>query len=82
VVGDGLIDTKIFLVTNFINLKIKLPQSFECAHRNIVCVCACINRHNYSYMFEYLRLYCLSLKNGSLNKNWKCSKNNLDMKSY
>jgi hypothetical protein len=31
--GDVLIDSEVFLVTDFINLKIKPAQSFKCAHR-------------------------------------------------
>jgi hypothetical protein len=38
VVGDVPVDSKTFLVTNFVNLKIKLTQSFECVYRDRVCV--------------------------------------------
>jgi hypothetical protein len=31
--GDIPIDSEVFLVTDFINLKIKPGQSFKCAHR-------------------------------------------------
>jgi hypothetical protein len=36
--GDVPIDSKMILVTDFINLKIKPAQSFRCAHRGRVCV--------------------------------------------
>jgi hypothetical protein len=38
VVGDVSVDSKTLLMTNFVNLKIKLTQSFECAYRDRVCV--------------------------------------------
>jgi hypothetical protein len=71
--GDIPIDSKILLVTDFVNLKIKLIQSFKSAHRDRVCVCAfieisahrgrmyvCVHRNEYSYMYEYHYLYCVS----------------------
>jgi hypothetical protein len=36
--GDDPIDSEVFLVTDFVNLKIKLAQSFRGAHRGKVCV--------------------------------------------
>jgi hypothetical protein len=36
--GDVLINNEMLLMTDFINLKIKLTQSFECAHIDMVCV--------------------------------------------
>jgi hypothetical protein len=36
--GDVPVDSKAFLVTNFMNLKIKPAQSFRGAHRGRVCV--------------------------------------------
>jgi hypothetical protein len=36
--GSVSIDSETFLMTNFINLKIKSTQSFEVAHRGRVCV--------------------------------------------
>jgi hypothetical protein len=38
VVADVPVDSNVLLVTNFVNLKIKPTQSFECAHRDRVCV--------------------------------------------
>jgi hypothetical protein len=35
---DISVDSKTFLMTDFVNLKIKLAQSFKDAHRNMVCV--------------------------------------------
>jgi hypothetical protein len=42
--GDVPVDNETFLITDFVNLKIKSAQSFECAHmgRVYVCVCVCI----------------------------------------
>jgi hypothetical protein len=36
--GDVPVDSEVFLVTDFMNLKIKLGQFFECVHRSRVCV--------------------------------------------
>jgi glucan phosphoethanolaminetransferase (alkaline phosphatase superfamily) len=36
--GDVPIDSEVFLVTDFVNLKIKPAQSFISAHRGKVCV--------------------------------------------
>jgi hypothetical protein len=36
--GDIPIDSDAFLMTDFMNLKIKLTQSFKDAHRDRVCV--------------------------------------------
>jgi hypothetical protein len=36
--GDVPVDNDMFLVTDFANLKIKLTQSFEYAHRGMMCV--------------------------------------------
>jgi hypothetical protein len=36
--GDVLIDNEALLVTDFVNLKIKLVKSFESAHRGTVCM--------------------------------------------
>jgi hypothetical protein len=47
-------------VADFMNLKIKLIQSFENTHRGRVCVCAYIGEYLYTY--EYLRVYYVSKK--------------------
>jgi hypothetical protein len=36
---DVPIDCDALLVTNFVNLKIKLTHSFGCAHRGRMCIC-------------------------------------------
>jgi hypothetical protein len=36
--GDVPVDSETLLVINFVNLKIKLVQSFGCAHKSMVCV--------------------------------------------
>jgi hypothetical protein len=36
--GDVVIDSETLLVTDFVNLKIRLAQSFRVAHRNMMCV--------------------------------------------
>jgi hypothetical protein len=38
VVYDIIINSEALLVINFVNLKIKLVQSFECTYRGRVCV--------------------------------------------
>jgi hypothetical protein len=40
--GDVPVDSETLLVTNFVNLKIKPPQCFRCAHKGRVCVCVFI----------------------------------------
>jgi hypothetical protein len=40
--GDVPVDSEILLVTDFMNLKIKPPQCFRCAHKGRVCVCVFI----------------------------------------
>jgi hypothetical protein len=47
---DISVDSDALLMTDFINLKIKSTQSFECAHRDRVCV------------YKYLHLYYVSKK--------------------
>jgi hypothetical protein len=60
-VGDDVpIDSEIFFVTDFVNLNIKSTQSFRCAHRGQMC--AYIHKSDYSYVYMYLRLYCVSKK--------------------
>jgi hypothetical protein len=40
--GDVPVDSETLLVTDFVNLKIKLVQSFGGAHRGRMCVCVFI----------------------------------------
>jgi hypothetical protein len=58
--GDIPIDSKILLVTDFVNLKIKLIQSFKSAHRDRVCVCAFIEISAHTCMSIYI--YTVFLK--------------------
>jgi hypothetical protein len=48
-------------MTNFMNLKIKLIQSFRCTHKDKD-VRACVYMSECSYVYEYLYLYCVSKK--------------------
>jgi hypothetical protein len=58
-VGEDVpVDSETLLVTGFMNLKIKLAQSFKSAHRDSACVC--VHRGECSYVDEYLCLYCVS----------------------
>jgi hypothetical protein len=56
--GDVSVDNESLLVINFVNLKIKLTQSFRDAHRDRVFMC--VHKSECSYMYEYLYLYCVS----------------------
>jgi hypothetical protein len=61
-VGGGVpVDSEALLVIDFVNLKIKLTQSFGGAHRGRVCVC--VDMGEYSYVYKYLCLYCVLKKN-------------------
>jgi hypothetical protein len=60
-VGGGVpVDSEALLVIDFVNLKIKLTQSFGGAHRGRVCVC--VDMGEYSYVYKYLCLYCVFKK--------------------
>jgi hypothetical protein len=48
--GDALIDSETLLVTDFVNLKIKLTQSFRGAHKDKVCVRVFIGVSGRTYM--------------------------------
>jgi hypothetical protein len=58
--GNVSIDSDVLLVTDFVNLKIKLAQSFRGTHRGSVCVCGYSSEC--SYVYEYLCLYCIFKK--------------------
>jgi hypothetical protein len=47
-------------MTDFVNLKIKLAQSFRDVYRGRVYVC--VHMGEYSYVYKYIRLYCVSKK--------------------
>jgi hypothetical protein len=57
---DVSIDSDALLLTDFMNFKIKLTQSFRCAHRSKVCMCVfigvsthiCINICVYTVFLE------------------------------
>jgi hypothetical protein len=51
-VGDDVsVDSELLLVTNFVNLKIKLTQSFKDAHRDRVCVRVYIRVSAHIYIY-------------------------------
>jgi hypothetical protein len=52
VVGDVPVDSDAFLITDFMNLKIKSTQSFRCANRDKIYLC--VNRSEYSYIYIYI----------------------------
>jgi hypothetical protein len=52
--GDVPIDSEILLVTNFVNLKIKLTQSFRYAHRYRMYVFIGMSTHTYISMCVYI----------------------------
>jgi hypothetical protein len=51
-------DVTSHLMIDFVNLKIKLVQSFRGAHINRMYVC--VHRSEYLYIYEYLCLYYVS----------------------
>jgi hypothetical protein len=60
VIGDVPIDSDALLVTDFLNFKIKLTQSFGGVHMGSVCMC--VHKDEFSYVYKYLCLYCISKK--------------------
>jgi hypothetical protein len=64
---DIPVDSEIFLVTDFMNLKIKSAQSFGVTHKVMVCVC--VHKGECSYIYEYLRLYCICQKIDNRDNN-------------
>jgi hypothetical protein len=52
--GDVSVDSEVFLVTDFINLKIKSSQSFRCVHKNMVCVRVFIEINVHTCMSIYI----------------------------
>jgi hypothetical protein len=61
--ADVPIDSKVLLVTNFMNLKIKPTQSFECAHRGRICVHVFIEMGVHMCMTIYI--FTVFLKNNN-----------------
>jgi hypothetical protein len=74
--GGGVpVDSETLLMIDFVNLKIKSAQFFRGAH--IGSVCMSVYRGKCSYVYEYLRLYCVSKKRcvkssrGKMNNPYK-----------
>jgi hypothetical protein len=61
--GGALIDSETFLMIDFVNLKIKPTQSFECAYRGKVYVHVFIGVSARTYMNIYV--YTMFLKKDS-----------------
>jgi hypothetical protein len=59
--GDASVDNEMLLVTDFVNLKIKLTQSFRCVHRDRVCMRIFI-RVSALYVYKHLHLYNICKK--------------------
>jgi hypothetical protein len=59
--GDVPIDSNVLLMTDFVNLKIKPTQSFECSHRGRVCVPVFIELSARTCISIYI--YTMFLKN-------------------
>jgi hypothetical protein len=49
--GDVSVDNEALLVINFMNLKIKLTQSFECTHKDRVCIGVFIRVSDHIYIY-------------------------------
>jgi hypothetical protein len=67
--GDVPVDSEIFLMTDFINLKIKLIQSFTGDHRSRVCMRVLIGVNTHSYMNIYV--YTIFLKKHTEEQTWR-----------
>jgi hypothetical protein len=60
-VGDDVpIDNDVFLMTDFMNLRIKSAHSFICVHRDMICICMLIEINIYTNMNIYV--YTIFLK--------------------
>jgi hypothetical protein len=57
---DVFINSKILLVIEFLNLKIRSSQSFKSVHKSGVC--ACVYKNKYSYVYKNICLYCIFQK--------------------
>jgi hypothetical protein len=82
VVDDVSVNSETLWVTDFMNLKIKSVQSFKGVHMITVCVYVFIGE--YSYIYEYLCLYCISKKTrkaSSLSKLQKLQFNQITSKT-
>jgi hypothetical protein len=61
--GDASVDSETLLVTDFMNLKIKLAQSFRCAHKDRVYICMLIGVSAYIYISIYVCTIFLKIFN-------------------
>jgi hypothetical protein len=65
-VGDDVpVDSKSFLVTDLVNLKMKSVKSFRCAYRSRVCVCVFIGVSTHTCMNIYVCIVFLKQKNNA-----------------
>jgi hypothetical protein len=64
VVGDIIVDSDALLVTDFMNLKFKSTQFFECAHMDRVCVRVFIEK---ILIYIYINIYVCNV---FLKKKW------------
>jgi hypothetical protein len=67
--GDVPIDNKTFLMTDFINLKIKPAQSFGCAHKGMVYVRIFIGINVHTYISIYICTVFLKKNDNIYNLN-------------
>jgi hypothetical protein len=58
--GSVPVDSDVFLVTDFVNLKIKPTQSFRCAYKNKIYICVFIKV--YDHMCINIYVYIMFLK--------------------
>jgi hypothetical protein len=49
---DVIIDSEMLLMTDFVNLKIKLTQSFRYIHESRMCECVCVHMGEYLYIYK------------------------------
>jgi hypothetical protein len=66
--GNVSVDSEMLLMTDFVNLKIQLTQSFGCAHRGIVYVYVFIGMRTRTYMSIYVCTVFLKNDFSYLNK--------------
>jgi hypothetical protein len=63
--GDVSVDSETLLVINFMNLKIKLAQSFKCTHKDRVCIGVFIRVSDHIYIYMSIYVYTMFLINFS-----------------
>jgi hypothetical protein len=80
-VGDDVpVDSETLLVTNFVNLKIKSAQSFEYAHRGMLCMCVFIGVSAHTCMSTCV--YTVFLKTVVMSSMATVDKNNTNCWPY